>query len=525
MNSDQETAKPSFYEGPLTVGEIVADTSLCTISANQVTVRLEPMVMDLLTAFIETPNAVLSRDNLINKVWSDRYGSDESLSRAVSLLRKSIRSCGVTDTYVETVPKRGYRLLQSVKPASTSAANGSAVPVGGNRFTTVTVVPFQLIGKEAISDIGPEIADGLSRFSWLRARVSTESRPDSRFRLEGRQLHSSGHIQISVRLIDQIEDAIIWSRSYEKLVTDEADVVLEIEGITQTIIASLGDPHGRLMAAVFSDFIGSDDNRPLTGPHAVVRTFLFKERVNAEDHLATRTALEKAREIDPTCADVWAASAYITIEEYKHEFNPLPNSANRALDMARKAIEIDPRNAYAQFCLAEVYFFRRDYGAFRSAGEKAIELNPFDSDAMAMIGIMMFYGGDWERGVQLTLRAMELNPDHPGWYRFAHIFNDVLDDNLHRALQWAERVQMPSYYADPYTRAIVLGLMGHTDKAQEAANEMIDLWGTDLTGFREKAVDRWTFRSPELAEKFALGLRNAGLHLPETSPGQGAQAV
>jgi tetratricopeptide (TPR) repeat protein len=71
--------------------------------------------------------------------------------------------------------------------------------------------------------------------------------------------------------------------------------------------------------------------------------------------------------------------------------------------------------------VAQAYFFRREFEAFRNAAERAIALNPMDACTVAFMGILLAYTGEWERGCALTRRAIELNPSHPGWYRFAEI--------------------------------------------------------------------------------------------------------
>nr|WP_305889052.1 winged helix-turn-helix domain-containing protein [Parvularcula maris] len=77
---------------------------------------MEPKVADLLARFAESPGEVLPRGVLLDDVWGTRIGSDESLTRAVSLLRKAFRTHD-TATYIETVPKRGYCLTVEVSDA------------------------------------------------------------------------------------------------------------------------------------------------------------------------------------------------------------------------------------------------------------------------------------------------------------------------------------------------------------------------------------------------------------------------
>lgn len=73
-------------------------------------VRVEPKVMDVLCALAAADGDVVSREALIAGVWSLEFGGDESVSRAVSLLRKALKEAGLSDDAIETVPKRGYRL-------------------------------------------------------------------------------------------------------------------------------------------------------------------------------------------------------------------------------------------------------------------------------------------------------------------------------------------------------------------------------------------------------------------------------
>ena len=75
---------------------------------------IEPMIMNVLSVLAETPRDVISRDDFISRIWGVEFGADESLTRAISLLRKTFREAGEPNGYIETIPKRGYRLTQDV---------------------------------------------------------------------------------------------------------------------------------------------------------------------------------------------------------------------------------------------------------------------------------------------------------------------------------------------------------------------------------------------------------------------------
>jgi DNA-binding winged helix-turn-helix (wHTH) protein len=76
-------------------------------------VHIEPKAMDVLCTLAGRSGEVMSREALIDAVWAVRFGGDESLTRVVSMLRKTLGASAI-----ETVSKRGYRLAAEVKPAA-----------------------------------------------------------------------------------------------------------------------------------------------------------------------------------------------------------------------------------------------------------------------------------------------------------------------------------------------------------------------------------------------------------------------
>jgi TolB-like protein/Tfp pilus assembly protein PilF len=360
--------------------------------------------------------------------------------------------------------------------------------------------------------LSEDIASGLSRFSYLlvTSEGSTASTTGvaTRYLLEGTLRKVGQTLRLTTQLMDASSGEQVWGETFDRAF-DEASVLDIQDDLTDHVVASVADPYGALMRHL-SAGVALKTPLEMTSYETILRFFIYRQRIGSEDHLLTRTALEHGAELSPGDANVWAALAATYSEEYKHSYNVLPESLDRALNSARKAVDLEPSNAYANFCLAEVYFFKQDLGAFRAAAERAIELNPRDSDAMAMIGIMMAYGGDWDRSVELTTRAMALNPNHPGWYRFNIFFNQYRQGNYSDALDTAQRINMPSYFADPYVRAIAHAQLEHKSEAAEAMQELRALWPDfDLEGFRKDHLDIWIFAQPELIEQILDGLQKA----------------
>src|SRR5690606_912881 len=78
--------------------------------------RIGPRPMALLTALAERPGQVISRDELMVGVWRGLVVSDETLSRCISDLRQALGDDPRTPCYIETLARRGYRLIVTPRP-------------------------------------------------------------------------------------------------------------------------------------------------------------------------------------------------------------------------------------------------------------------------------------------------------------------------------------------------------------------------------------------------------------------------
>ncbi len=108
------------------LGEWLVQPSLCRISRDEKVVHLRPKVMDVLVCLAGRAGKVISKQALIDAVWAKEFISDTALSRAVFELRQALGDDDAQPRYVETIAKRGYRLVASVEPVGEVAGPGAA---------------------------------------------------------------------------------------------------------------------------------------------------------------------------------------------------------------------------------------------------------------------------------------------------------------------------------------------------------------------------------------------------------------
>ncbi len=78
-------------------------------------VPLMPKGVDLLVVLVENAGSVVPKEELIKAVWQDAFIEEGNLTQNISVLRKTLGSDPAGVTYVETIPKRGYRFLAPVR--------------------------------------------------------------------------------------------------------------------------------------------------------------------------------------------------------------------------------------------------------------------------------------------------------------------------------------------------------------------------------------------------------------------------
>ena len=112
----------SFPEGVVNpdfrVGPWLVQPSLNAISENGTSTRLEPKVMEVLVCLSNRAGESITKEELLRTVWPDTFVSDDVLKRSISELRRVFGDDAHESRVIETIPKRGYRLVAAVKPVN-----------------------------------------------------------------------------------------------------------------------------------------------------------------------------------------------------------------------------------------------------------------------------------------------------------------------------------------------------------------------------------------------------------------------
>ncbi|MEO8216316.1 MAG: tetratricopeptide repeat protein, partial [Acidobacteriota bacterium] len=369
-----------------------------------------------------------------------------------------------------------------------------------------------------------DIGTGLSRFSYLRviARGSTSRYANesvdvrtagkelgARYVMEGNLRQAGPKLRLAVQLVDAVSGAHLWAESYER--TFSTDAVFELQDeLVPRIVSTVADMNGALPRSL-SEAVRGRDPEELTPYEAVLRSFGYFDRVNAEELAAARSALELAVRKAPGYADAWAMLALLCAQEYGQGYSLLADSLAVGSIAARRAVEAGPSNHLAHSSLAQVLFLQKEFQSFRNAAERAAVLNPMDGATVALMGILLAYTGEWERGCNMAEGAMRLNPHFPGWYRLASIVNAYRTHDYRAAIDAALKIQMPGYFWTPVFCAAAYGQLGEREAARKALEELLAI-RPEFGSAARAEFSKW--HEPALVEHFMDGLRKAGLDVP-----------
>src|SRR5271169_4117287 len=106
------TMKP---EGIFRFGEFRIDALARTLRREKELVTLNRRAFDVLLYLVQNPGRVLTRGELLKNAWPDTFVDENSLAQSISALRRALEEKPGDNSYIVTLPARGYQFVSPVK--------------------------------------------------------------------------------------------------------------------------------------------------------------------------------------------------------------------------------------------------------------------------------------------------------------------------------------------------------------------------------------------------------------------------
>jgi TolB-like protein len=405
------------------VGSWIADPSLNSMSSEGRTVRLEPKVMEVLLCLAEHPGETLSKDQLFQAVWPNIIVTEDVLKRCIAELRRAFDDDARNPHIIETIAKRGYRLLAPVSVLAAAAVTAPAPPESAVT-DSIVVLPFTNMSADPENEyfadgITEEIIDALAQIPGLHvvARSSAFSFKGKyidlrhlgeqlkvRTVLEGSVRRADNRLRITAQLVSTADGYHLWSERYDR---EMKDVFAIQEQIAQAIAQRLKITfpwHGKPLVKK------STPNLEAYQSYLKGRALLYKRGPAISRALV---CCQRAVDLDPNYACAWAAlsDCYTFLPRYSlavpRDFMP------KAMEAARRAVTLDPSLAEAHSALAITsLMYSWDRAEAEREFARSIQLNPKDIPALSWYGFfyLQLSEGRLTEGMEQAKLALASDP-------------------------------------------------------------------------------------------------------------------
>ncbi len=236
-------------------------------------------------------------------------------------------------------------------------------------------------------------------------RVSTEL--GARYVVEGSVRRAGDRIRVTAQLIDASSGEHVWAETYDREVTDMFALQDEISA---TIAASLVDDLAR----------AEGERAQQQGTENLEAWSLYQlgmqhyDRQTLEDYAEGRLLFERAIALDSRFATALARLALTNLWAVALGWSDAPEQkVEAALGTARRAVELDPRDALSHVALGWAYIMGGDLRNGLDSTRRAVDLNPSMPEAWGWFGWAQLLAGDPEACIASSERARRLSPQGP----------------------------------------------------------------------------------------------------------------
>jgi DNA-binding winged helix-turn-helix (wHTH) protein len=154
----------------LTLDEWRVQPSLNRLTRGDVTVRIEPKLMDVLLFLARHAGQVVSKDAIADAVWPNLFISESVITRAIAGLRRALDDDPRAPRFIETIAKRGYRLLTPAAAVSSGSVSLDSPPAPVVAVSSASYAVGQWVCGQRFYGRSAEIAeilDGPRNGVWL----------------------------------------------------------------------------------------------------------------------------------------------------------------------------------------------------------------------------------------------------------------------------------------------------------------------------------------------------------------------
>jgi TolB-like protein/DNA-binding winged helix-turn-helix (wHTH) protein/tetratricopeptide (TPR) repeat protein len=404
-------------------------------------VELTPKAFDTLLLLVRNSGRLLGKDELISRVWPQTFVEEGSLSNNIFVLRKAL---GENPSYIETVPRRGYRFIGAVRQFPPAAPTHPEKPpeVGAPGILPLLAEarrPWR--SRTALGIAAVALLASLASAGWFYSRtgrsgetidslavlpfVNANADPNTEYL-------SDGLTESLINSLSQLPNLKVMSRDtafrFKGKETDPQTVgrELNVRAIFKGKVTQRGDTLN-----ISAELINARDGSHIWGQQydrKLADMVTLREEIAREMVSALRMRLTGAEEKSLTKSYTANPDAYQDYLKGRYWWNKSTEEGfNKGIDYFQQAITKDPGYALAYSGLADCYGSLADFGLVpakegylraKDTALKALELDDTLAEAHGSLALIKSsYDWDWSGADKEIRRAIELSPSYADAHR------------------------------------------------------------------------------------------------------------
>ena len=495
-------------------------------------IELGGRAFDILLALIEANGRVVSKDELMSRVWPGRIIEEGNLRAQIRALRIAVADPDL----IRTVAGRGYQFTGEIRgqggrgQGSIKQQVAGAAPAAAPRLSIV-VLPFVNLSDDReqqyfADGITEDLTTDLSRladmlvisrntaFTYRNSPLDTKQIGRElrvRYVLEGSVRRSGSQVRVSAQLINAETDAHLWAERFDSELGD--------------LIAVQNEITSRIAVAINVELVGAEATRPTLQPDAldyVLRArALYLGRVPTRQNYAEQISLyERALALDPGSEKVQSFLAWqLAARVLDQMTDSAASDLARAEMLADRALTAFPSTALPHYAKAQVLRAQQRFEEAILQYEQVLALNRNWVHAIAALGYCKFVTGFIEEAIPAQERAIRLSPRDPLIWLYYYWIGQVhlLQSRVDEAILWFEKARTanPEHPLPHAYLASTCALKGETERAAVELAQARKLSGDDRYTSIARLSAVGPFGVPKIRALFEAtyfaGLRKAGM--------------
>jgi len=396
---------------------------------NGVEVPLQLKAFETLCILVEHAGRLLTKDDLLRQLWPGTIVEENNLNKNISMLRKALGECPSGLSYIDTVPRVGYRFAAPVEQISAAGPTlvmshepAPSVRPEAPKRKSVAVLYFENLSGNCDDEyfrdgMTEDVITELEKIRELRlvprtSMLAFRDKPApitqvgdqlcADFVMEGSVRRAGDRLRITARLAETASGHSVWAERYDRRMEDVFAIQDEIaQSIALALRVVLTDKEKSEIEKVPTSNIQAYDYY-LRG-----RKFLYQLRSPSLEF--ARQMFARAIVIDPNYARAYAGVADCSSFLYMW-FDASEDNLREARSASRRAVELDPESPVTHASLGLALFLSGDHEAARDEFETALGLCTELFEAYFFYGRSCFSQGQFEKAAELFGQASQANP-------------------------------------------------------------------------------------------------------------------